>query len=148
MVISEMIYTVHAPRSLLIIPTMCVCTHVSTHPTPLPRSASLFTEETHNTAAQHSLLFLPLCHSVALFLFSELYSSDFCLLLRSLNTGMAPLSCPPLKWMQNIKHDLTRVSCWGEASTFSVYSIQRDSSTKTLSWTFRNENSLIHVEER
>lgn len=112
-----MIHTENAPRALIIIPNSLA------DPLVL-HSESLFTEESGNTAARHSLLFLPLCLCVPLLLFSALYSSDSHWLPWSPNTGMPLPSCSPLRWMQNFKHGSTRLSSWAGASPLSVCLIQ------------------------
>ena len=108
--------------------------HTHTHTTSVPHSASLFTVESHNTAARHSLLFLPLCHCVPLFLFFSIVQLGLSLASAvSKHTAMAllpfpalPPRLPPvLRWAHNIKHDSTRVSCWAGAShLFSLLNLK------------------------
>lgn len=108
-------------------------THAHTHAgttSTLPHSASLFTVESHHTAARCSLLFLPLCHS-ALCSHSHYCTAQIppeCCprslsrsspsLSASTRTALTP--CPPPSSARNIKHDSTRVSGWPAAKTNPV----------------------------
>lgn len=117
------------------------CTHTRPHARPhahthagttstLPHSASLFTVESHHTAARCSLLFLPLCHS-ALCSHSHYCTAQIppeCCprslsrsspsLSASTRTALTP--CPPPSSARNIKRDSTRVSGWPAAKTNPV----------------------------
>lgn len=133
-----MIYTEYAPRALIIIPNLQTDMHTRTHnTTPMPRS--LFTADSRNTAAQRSLLFLPLCHWV-LCSYSHYCTAQPGAHSCSIWTGAR--RCLLRGERRNIKHDSTTVSCRAGASTFSLYPIQRESSRKKknpLHWTFRDD---------
>lgn len=138
-----MIYTVHAPCALIVIPNPHACTHT----TPVPHSVSLFMAESHNTAARHSLLFLPLCHwvlcSYSLYCTAQALA-HFC----SLYTR--PWHFPPAPFEVTGEHQTwfskSVPLSWGQ-HLFSLLNL-KVFKQRTFYRTFRIENSVIDVKEK
>lgn len=105
-----------------------------THTTPVPQLVSLFTVESHNTAAQHSLLFLPLCHWV-LCSYSQYFTAPILASVSHLWTRVR--RCLPAHlWGEHRTSNMIQQEC--RADPGPARPLEGLKCTQTFIWPFEN----------